>query len=146
MKTSALKAQIAFSLHKINEWLEGQENGETFIAQSRSEVALERQRFKQREVVIQTKRTGKQEEDFRKKQVQKCPRIEKLEKDTVDMLYYGLWQTQKQAEKEISETESRKEDTLKGQFQQKMYSNSHMEFQMYLYSVNKKVENVCNLL
>lgn len=104
MKTSALEAQIPFSLHKINERLEGQETGEEFIAQSWSEVALELQRAKQREVDIQAKRIKKQE-DFRKKQEREGLWIERLEKDTVDMLYYGLWQTQKQAEKEVSGTE-----------------------------------------
>ena len=58
--------------------------------------------FKQREQFILSKRIEKQQEDFLLKQQVEKRRIERLEKETTDMLYYGLWQSAVQVEEELS--------------------------------------------
>lgn len=117
IKTLAIEAQVAFSLNKTSEWLQSKDNQTEIIEQCRSEVSVERKRFKQRESVILAKRIEKQEEDFRKKQELERKRIERLEKETTDMLYYGLWQTKEQMESELSKISSKteKEEALKVQ-------------------------------
>ena len=59
VKTLAMEAQITFSLNKTSDRLEGKENSKEIIQQSRAEVRLERQRFKQREQVILARRIKK---------------------------------------------------------------------------------------
>ena len=109
VKTLALEAQITFSLNKTSEWLESKENSCEIIKQCRGEVKTERQRFKQREQFILAKRIEKQQEDFLLKQQVERRRIERLEKETTDMLYYGLWQSAVQVEEELSKINSKKE-------------------------------------
>ena len=90
VKTLAMEAQITFSLNKTSDRLEGKENSKEIIQQSRAKVRLERQRFEQREQVILARRIKKQEEEFLLKQQLERKRIERLEKETTDMLCYGL--------------------------------------------------------
>ena len=97
------------ALDKTSDWLEGKENSKEIIQQSRAEVRLERQRFKQREQVILARRIEKQEEGFWLKQQLERKRIEKLEKETTGMFYYGLWQSAAQVHQELSRIKRKKE-------------------------------------
>lgn len=117
ISTLALEAQITFSLNKTDEWLNKQENINEIILESRNEAQKERQRFKERAKIILAKRIEKQEEDFRKKERQEQNRVQKLEKTTTEMLFYGLWQNPSQVEQELSEIKSvkEKEEALKSQ-------------------------------
>ena len=109
VKTLALESQITFSLNKTSEWLERKENSNEIINQCRTEVKPERQRFKQREQFILAKRIEKQQEDFLMKQQLERKRIEKLEKETSDMLYFGLLQSADQIENELRKIDTKKE-------------------------------------
>ena len=76
--------------------------------------------------MILAKRIEKQQEQFLMKQQIEKKRIERLEKETTDMLFYGLWQSLTQVDKELSEikTKVEKEEVLKKQlgFQKNVFS------------------------
>ena len=80
-------------------------------------MKTERLKFKQREEVILAKRNEKQQEQFLMKQQIERKRTERLEKETTDMLFNGLWQSVTQVDTELSEikTKVEKEEALKTQ-------------------------------
>ena len=117
ISTLALEAQVTFSLNKTNDWLSKQNNILQIITESRKEARKERERFKERARVILAKRIEKQEEDFRKKETQERNRVQKLENVTNEMLFYGLWQSPAEVEKELDQIKGNKEkeNALKSQ-------------------------------
>ena len=161
IKTLALESQITFSLNKTSEWLSDQDNINEIIKQSRSSVKAERMRFKQREQMILAKRIEKQEEDFQKKIEQERRRIERLEKETADMLFYGLWQNVAQMESELEKINSKKEkeEALKVQlrFRKNVFNQKCEIPNVYVFSkliegkrvpltVNELKDNVASLI
>ncbi|KAH3739253.1 hypothetical protein DPMN_045903 [Dreissena polymorpha] len=62
---------------------------------------------KQREETIHAQRIEKQREDFKKKEDQERRRIERLEKETLDMTFYGLWQNELQMNDALSKIKSK---------------------------------------
>ena len=96
--TIAMESQIVFSLNKTKDWLKNQVNKNELIMSCRKEVANERKRFRQRGELIKAKRIENQTEEFLKNEQLESKRVEKLEKETNDMMYFGLWQTVEQVE------------------------------------------------
>ncbi|XP_052225068.1 uncharacterized protein LOC127840695 [Dreissena polymorpha] len=90
INTITMESHITFSLNKTSEWLAEHSNAHEIITQSRKEVKNEKIKFKQREENIHAKRLEKQLEDFKKKENMERRRIAKLEKETLDMTFYGL--------------------------------------------------------
>jgi hypothetical protein len=115
----ALESQITFSLNKTDKWLASKTPEETqqLILESRKEVKKERERFKIREQSIREKRLENQRVQFEMKARQERKRIERLEKDTLDMQFYGLWQSMEQISSELQLIKSDKEkvEALKAQ-------------------------------
>ncbi|KAL4239504.1 hypothetical protein ACF0H5_000318 [Mactra antiquata] len=109
VSTLIMESHITFCLNKTGEWLSNQENCDKLIEESRKNVKKEKLKFKQREQVIKAKQIEKQNEEFRKKEEMERRRIEKLEKETGDMTYYGLWQSEQQVNQKLNEIKSKKE-------------------------------------
>ncbi|KAH3835899.1 hypothetical protein DPMN_109267 [Dreissena polymorpha] len=107
--TLALESHITFSLNRTSEWLLKQEGALEMVRQSRQEVRCEREKFRAREKEIRTKREIKHREEIEKKEVIEKKRIEKLEIETNQMMFYGLWQTKNQVNNEIAQLHSQKD-------------------------------------
>ncbi|MES9902779.1 MAG: hypothetical protein ABW168_08860 [Sedimenticola sp.] len=103
----------------------------------------------------------KQMDEFRKKVEIERKRVEKMEKETTDMCFYGLWQSSEQVESEliILKSKKEKEEALKAQlrfrknvFKQKPPSASTYNFSHLLngkrinLTVDQLTENVKKLI
>jgi len=139
----ALESHVTFSLNKTDQWLATKDESEVqkLILSSRQEVKNEKKKFKIRECGIREKRLENLRLQFEKKAKQEENRIKKLEKETTEIQYYGLWQSEEQVDSELGMigNEKEKEEALKAQirFRKNVFSQ---KADSVLFSFSKMID------
>ncbi|WAQ99785.1 SPIN3-like protein [Mya arenaria] len=153
-----MESHVTFSLNKTSAWLSKQDNADEILKQSRREVHNEKKKFKQREESIRAKRLEKQNEQFRKKKNWREKTVDKLEKETNDMTFHGLWQSEGQMNEALGKIKTKTEQALRVQLKfrknifnqkcdEKVYSFSKLiDNKRVLLSVDELKKNVLTLI
>ena len=117
--TLALEAHILFTNNKTSEWFtrKSEKERDKMMADARKNAPLYRKRYQQRKLQIEEERTRQQAEKQRAKEEAQRKLLATKEKLTMDILDFGLWQTETQVDSNLESlrSESQKREALKAQ-------------------------------
>ncbi len=96
--TIASEAFIMFSHNKTSEWLETKSptDKDKLLAAARKSVKSARREFKARQLAIQEARRLAVAEKLQQAEALRLRRLQKREKQTSDIIFWGLWQSEEQ--------------------------------------------------
>ena len=109
--TIASESYIMFTHNHTLEWLKQKDSSERaqLLHHARREVKHLRRKFKTRQAEIQAKRRTAIAEKIRLGQEAQARKLRKKEKETEDVIHWGLWQTEKQVDVMLADITSRAE-------------------------------------
>ena len=114
ISTLASEAYAMFLMNKTGQWLSQQNQVDIIemLADARHKVSKERSLFKSRKEEIMQDRRQKQEEEFLKKEKSRQRKMASIEKQSDDIIRYGLWKTKQECRAKLREQTTVKEKTL----------------------------------
>ncbi|XP_062619501.1 uncharacterized protein LOC134281055 [Saccostrea cucullata] len=137
----ALEAYTLFLMNKTSTWIiRNKEDMEDLISEARKSVSTERDLFSKRKGEIQRQREEKQEEEFRKRAEKKRRKQVQLEKQSDDIIFYGLWKSARECKLRIKEygRTSDKVNALKAQLRYRKNVLKQNVLEQKLFSFSRK--------
>lgn len=140
ISTLAIEAYTLFLMNKTSTWImRNSENTEVLISEARRSVIDERGLFSRRKAEIQRQREERQEEEFQKRAEKRRKKRMQLEKQSDDIVNYGLWKSPRECKlklKELNRT-SDKCNALKAQLRYRKNVLKQTDLDKKLYSFSK---------
>lgn len=140
----AVEAYTLFLLNKTSTWImQNEEDMKMLISEARKSVTTERELFLRRKGEIQHQREERQEAEFEKRAKLKRKRLERLEKQSDEIVLYGLWKSPQECKRKIKELSSTsdKVQALKAQLRYRKNVLKQKVPEKDLYSFSKKCSN-----
>ncbi|XP_065933731.1 girdin-like [Magallana gigas] len=140
ISTLAIEAYTLFLMNKTSTWImRNSENTEVLISEASKSVIDERELFSRRKAEIQRQREERQEEEFQKRAEKRRKKRMQLEKQSDDIVNYGLWKSPRECKlklKELNRT-SDKCNALKAQLRYRKNVLKQTDLDKKLYSFSK---------
>ena len=107
ISTLAAEAYAMFLMNKTAYWIQNCDfNLTSVVSDARKSVNSERGLFQRRKREIQRQREQKQQEEFQKKAEVKRRRLNRLEKQSDEIIIYGLWKTPREYKQKLKKYRS----------------------------------------
>ena len=112
ISTLAAEAYAMFLMNKTAPWIQNCDfDLTTVVSNARKSVNSERGVFQRRKRKIQRQTDQKQHEEFQKKAEVNRRRLNRLEKESDEIVIYGLWKTSRECKQKLKEYRSASEKT-----------------------------------
>lgn len=125
MSILASEAYIMFTSNKTKQWLDAksEEEKKYLVEDAMKVVPNIREAFKEKREEIRRKQRDALNEKMKKEKEKEAKRIERLEKMTDKIIFFGLWQTREDVDKALASIQSvtEKKKALKAQLNFRRY-------------------------
>jgi hypothetical protein len=140
----AVEAYTLFLMNKTSNWItKNKQDMKMLISEARKSFATEKELFCRRKREIERQREERQESEFEKKAEIKRRRLVRLEKQSDEIVRYGLWKSPRECKLKIREiaNTSEKVKALKAQLRYRKNVLKQSTLEKDVFSFSKKNSN-----